>query len=326
MNYCNFVVQLLFILCLSQYVWAEEVHYDGVDQVTAAVALDHRHFTISNLEDNVLRVYRQGEPSPVHLCDVSAFLEAKDKPVEIVGAARIGDRIYWIGSFSRDNDGNPIPERHCFFATSINQQAGKVRLEPVGKPYKTLLKKLPSNRIVTTLRLDSALGTRKPLTETQQRDLAPNRSGLRIEAIAADPRLGILFIGFRNPRPIRVLTGRPHALMIPLNNPADVVEKGKNPIFGEATLWDFDDLGISGFMHSRVHGAYYIVAQAHNGSTPSVLYRWSGMKAISPERVKDLDASAVSLMAWGKTDKLLLLTGCGKARYEKQFRATWLRP
>jgi hypothetical protein len=217
----------------------------------------------------------------------------------------------------------------------VNRQDDKIVIEPVGKPCTTLLNKLPGENTVSTLRLDKAMRLGEKLSERQQRKLAPANEGLRIDAFCADPRIDVLLIGFRNPRPVRVITGRPHALMIPLNNAAEVIEKGRTPIFGEATLWDFDGLGIACLAYSPAHRAYFIVARPHDKNDPCVLYRWSGMKANPPEPIRrlnftDREVVPLELVPFEGATRLLLLTGRGSGApattSEKCFQGIWIQP
>lgn len=205
----------------------------------------------------------------------------------------------------------------------------------MGKPCTTLLNGLPNRNTVSTLRLDKAMRLGEEPPEKQRKRLAPTKEGLRIEALCADPHTHILFLGFRNPRPVRVTTGRPHALVVPLNNPADVVEEGKEPIFGEAMLWDFDASGIAGLEYSPFHKRYFVLARPHDANSPTALYRWSGMKANSPIRIRTLSrtsagAGAKALTAFENSGSLLLLTDVGDhagARPpERYFQSIQIRP
>jgi hypothetical protein len=314
----------------------QEHAYEGMTSVSGAVAIAADMFIACSGEDNVLRVYRtEGSPAPVASLDVSNFLGLDSEPADIRGAARIADRVYWIASHSRDGDGRIRPARHRFFATVIKRENDKIGIEPVGKPCTTLLNELPGLNTVSTLRLDKAMGLGEELSERQRQKLAPTKEGLNIDALRADPRIDTLLIGFRNPRPVRVITGRPHALMIPLNNAAEVIEKGKAPIFGEATLWDFDGLGITCLEYSPAHGAYFILAQPHNEGGPCVLYRWSGMKANPPELVRrlslvDQELTTVKLVPFEGASRLLLLTSRGGNTQAKtggkHFQGVWIQP
>jgi hypothetical protein len=197
-----------------------------------------------------------------------------------------------------------------------------------------LLNRLPNLNTVSTLRLDKALQLGAEISEGRRQRLAPTKEGLTIEALGADPRIGTLFLGFRNPRPVRVTTGRPHALLLPLNNGADVIEKGSAPIFGEAVLWDFEGLGLTGIEFSPCHGAYFLVAQPHDRESPCVLYRWSGMKATPPEQICHVSlsrrqAATAALVAFDNSPKLLLLTGSDNpdaASGKRRLLGSWIQP
>ena len=324
------------ILCHGADLVSPEQSYEGTTCVSGAVAIAADMFIACSSEDNVLRVYRTGGAgAPVASLDVSRFLGLDGEPADLRGAAKLADRVYWIASHSRDEKGQIKPARHRFFATGIKRQNDRVIIEPVGKPCATLLNKLPGENTVSTLRLDKAMGLGEKLSERQQQRLAPNQEGLNIDAFWADPRIDVLLIGFRNPRPVRVLTGRPHALMIPLNNASEVIEKRTAPIFGEATLWDFDGLGITCLAYSPAHDAYFILAQPCNEASPCVLYRWSGMKANPPEPIRrlsftDQEVTTVKLVPFEGASRLLLLTGHGSGaqatRSEKHFQGAWIQP
>lgn len=324
------------VLCHGADIPPQERSYEGMASVSGAVAIAADMFIACSSEDNVLRVYRTDGPSgPVAQFDVSNFLGLDGEPADLRGAARIADRVYWIASHSRDEDGRLKPGRHRFFATAITREDGKIGIEPLGKPCTTLLNGLPGLSNMSTLRLDKAMGLGEELSERLRRKLAPTNEGLNIDAFCADPRIGTLLIGFRNPRPVRVITGRPHALMIPLNNASEVIEKGTAPIFGEATLWDFDGLGITCIAYSPAHGAYFILAQPHSVTVPCVLYRWSGMKANPPEPIRQLsftnqEVTTVKLVPFEGASRLLLLTGRGSRTHamtsEKHFQGAWIQP
>jgi len=334
------------IPCHGQEPASQKHVYEGMASASGAVAIAPDMFVACCGQDNVLRVYRtEGSPAPIASLDVSGFLGLDGEPADIRGAAKIGERIYWIASHSRDQEGRTRPGRYRFFATTITRKNDQIAIEPVGKPCATLLNELPGLNTVSTLRLDKAMGLGESGisagSEKQRQRLAPTKEGLYIATLCADPRIDTLLIGFRNPRPVRVLTGRPHALLLPLNNASEVLEKGKAPIFGEATLWDFDGLGITCIAYCPAHRAYFILAQPHNKQAPCVLYRWSGMKATPPEPVRQLGLTDKELIdvklvpfegspASGQgSNRLLLLTSGDKKAdsptSEKHFRGIWIR-
>jgi hypothetical protein len=341
--------------CLGDEATKDIMVYRGMCDASAAVALDEETFVVAGDGSNILRVYKTtGAGMPVSTCDLTDFLGSK--PVDIEGVARVGDRIYWIGSHSRDRQGQVQPSRYSFFATIIKSE---IDIEPVGKPCAILMKELVGLKTVRGMRLGKALRWRQELSQEERQKLAPDKEGLNIEALCASTHNERLYIGFRNPRPVRVTTAKVSAAVVPLENPRDVTEQGKDPIFGEGTLWDFGGLGISSMEYSPYHQAYFIVAATHTDEGPFALYRWSGMKAFPPELVRGLDIAGgkfwpEALVAFGRSEKLLLLSDdknspvrvssaekCEQGQYRndgtclnkhladanaRQFRAVWLEP
>lgn len=313
------------------------VRCEGIRHVPAAVAIGERMFVAASSDDNVLRVYRaSGSSGPVASFDLSDYLEVDaGVPVTISGAARVGDRVYWISSHARDEQGRIRPERYRFFATTVATRDGRVTIEPVGKPSKTLVHKMVERHTIRTLRLDKATRFDVELGADERRGLTASREGLSIEALCASGNAEVL-IAFGNPRPLRVTTGTPHALVVPVDNAAEVIEQGEAPIFGEGILWDLDGLGIVSFEYSELHRAYFILAAPHDGNGASVLYRWSGMKAHPPAVVERFssDGSGLSpetVVSFEGSEELLLLgapagsraTGAPAAGSVLGF---WLRP
>ncbi|MHC4542539.1 MAG: hypothetical protein ACYS74_22615 [Planctomycetota bacterium] len=122
--------------------------YRGMCDASAAVALDEETFVVAGDGSNILRVYKTtGAGMPVSTCDLTDFLGSK--PVDIEGVARVGDRIYWIGSHSRDRQGQVQPSRYRFFATIIKSE---IDIEPVGKPCAILMKELVGLKTVRGMR------------------------------------------------------------------------------------------------------------------------------------------------------------------------------
>jgi hypothetical protein len=335
-------------LCVLAMLWqsmtfgadvpGQEVRFEGTANVTAAAAFSNDMFIVASAKDNVLRIYKVTAPfTPVSSFDLSSHLDVDPAiPVTIAGAAKVRDRIYWITSHSRDEGGKVRPERYCFFATTITEKNGRFTIEPVGKPCKTLIHKLVNLNTVSTLGLDKA--TR--FGERERIRLAPADQGLNIGALCASHNSNMLYIALRNPRPVRVMTGTPHALIVPLDNAADVIEKGEDPIFGEGMLWDLKGLGIVGFEYSPAHGDYFVVAGSHDGQGAFALYHWSGMKACPPERItlpqdhSGLFASAIvpfenrsSLLLLGEQTKDAIVSGhMNGGPHTASFLAFWCRP
>lgn len=231
--------------------------YKGICNASAGAALDSDHFVVANDEDNVLRVYRHDTDAwPVQSVDLSAFLqvEPNEPETDLEGAARLGDRIYWITSHGRSKNGKFRPSRHRIFATSGAWQLGK-EIRPIGQPYTRLLVDLANDSRFLEFRLPEAAG-KEPKSE----------GGLSIEGLAGTPEGGLL-IGFRNPVP----GGR--ALIISLLNPSEVIEGGRAR-FGEAVRLDLGGLGVRSI--DRIGEEYWIVGGASSGKATAQLYVWDG--------------------------------------------------
>jgi hypothetical protein len=66
----------------------------------------------------VLRLYDASRSGPpVNTFDVTGVLPDGTTSVDIEAAARVGDVIYWLGSQSNRDSGNPRPAADTLFAT-----------------------------------------------------------------------------------------------------------------------------------------------------------------------------------------------------------------
>jgi hypothetical protein len=214
---------------------------------------DPNLFFVANDEDQgevILRLYslvpHPNGSGPLMVSHISAEfleLEKKHREVDVEGAARIGDLIYWIGSHSASKDGKERPNRRRLFATLEDPGAGGL-LRPVETPYKTLIDDLEED------------DRYKPLHLAKAGKKAPKKTNaLSIEGLAATPDGGLL-IGFRNPIP----DGK--ALLVPLKNPGEVI-RGKPARFGDPIFLDLGGLGIRS-IERAADGLYLIVAGRHD--------------------------------------------------------------
>jgi hypothetical protein len=288
--------------------------YRGTSDASAAVAVSEKMFIVADDENNVLRVYKTGASGlPVFSYDLTQFLdiESEHPEADIEGATMIGDRIYWITSHGRNKDGKIRPNRYRFFATSVKVQNDNVTIRPEGIPCRTLIHSLIKS--ADSVRLELKRATRFDavnLTKQQRKNLAPKKDGLNIEGLCASPDGRIIYIGFRNPRP------RSKAIVVPLKNAEQIIERAKPPIFGAPILWNLGGLGIRSMEYSHFHKVYFIVAGPHNGEPGFALYRWSGTKSVPPVLVRELclDESSFNpeaLVTFKYSAGLLLLSDDG---------------
>ncbi len=329
--------------------------YYGMSDASAAVAVGDDMFVVADDENNTLRVYSTNQLSlPVFSYDLTSFLGVKPgyPEADIEGAALLDDTIYWITSHGRNKDGKKRPNRFRFFAIKVNVEKCNITIDPVGSPCRTLLQSLLKDENVSHLELDrSARVESMDITKQKLKDLAPKENGINIEALCASADGNTIYIGFRNPRPDS------NAIVVALNNPKQVIEDRKPPVFAAPILWDFKGFGIRSMEYSSFHKAYFIIAGPHNDEPADfVLYRWSGEKDEPPQIVKSInsDFNPEALITFKNSAKLLLLSDDGSLAVDisdasecmkgelrkdgkclnkhltnpakKHFRAIWLRP
>lgn len=247
---------------------AETFVHTGICDASAAATLGARHFVVADDEENVLWIYDRTAPEPVGSVELWNFLGIKkEHESDIEGSASVGDRIYWISSHGRNRRAEIAPSRFQFFASDIERRAGEIpTLRLVGQSYKNLL---------TDLSADSKFAK---YDLARASTLAPKENGgLNIEGLAATAD-GKLLIGFRNPVP------QGKALVIPLNNPRELIEGGTNPAarasFGYAIELDLHGQGIRSI--ELVGTEYYIVAGPVDDEGSFGVYCWSGNANASP--------------------------------------------
>lgn len=297
--------------------------YREMCDASAAVALDKDHFIVADDELNVLRIYRRGQPASVRQVELSKFLGTKPtKESDIEGAARVGDTIYWISSHGTNSEGEVQDRRRKFFATEL-AAASPPTVNPVGKSYSKLFADLTSDPKLTAYGLGDA-ATRPPKT----------KGALNIEGLA-DFGDGKLLIGFRNPLPGN------KALLIPLENPAELVKNDVNKDvrarFGTPFELDLGGLGVRSV--ERIGTGYLIVAGPYDAQGEFKLLRWSGkdghVDPVDVPLLKGLYPEA--LFAIPDTGDVQILSDDGKfpidggdckdaPRAKQEFRSIVLKP
>lgn len=249
--------------------------YVGTCDASAAVEIGKGYFVVGDDEQSTLNIYRLGQPEVVASVSLGAYLGvqkpgADDEETDIEGAARIGNRIYWITSHGVNGKGDPQPNRRRFFATEV--------IEDAAVPTVTALSTTPHLELLDKVIADRRFGS----VFSKASQLPPeSEGGLSIEGLAATND-GKLLIGFRNPRP------QGDALMLPLDNPAAVLDEGAVPIFGELVRLKLGGRGIRSLEWTGAD--YLIVAGPHDdrAANPAALsfelYKWPGPGG-QPQRV-----------------------------------------
>jgi len=264
---------------------AEPLVFRGASDASAAAALDARHFVVADDEHNTLLVFRLDEPVPVGRFDLNPYLGAvgKHPEADIEGAARVGDRIYWITSHGRNRDGKERPNRYAFFATDVEAGRGDQppSLVPVGRPYRRLAADLARHPELRFLELEKSIGLGRSLAKQERKALAPKKAGLNIEGLAAGPN-GSLFMGLRNPRYAAPSGGYDLAIVLVLRNPDAMVIDGRDAEFAAPLLLDAGGLGIRSLeaVLGPSESIRYVVAAGPAGD--AMRFRFFGWSAVQP--------------------------------------------
>ena len=272
-----------------------ELRYEGLCDASAAVALDTRHFVVAGDEDNTLRIYEHGRPRVLATLPLQDFLRGGRDETDLEAAARVGERIYWIGSLSRDGKGRAAPARDRFFGTEVDHRSTPPVLRPAGAAPAHLLDAV----------LDSDAGRDWRLADAARK--APEApGGLNVEGLTSTAD-GALLIGFRNP----LREGK--ALVLPLLNPAQVIE-GRRPEFGGAIALDLGGRGVRAM--TRVADGYLVVGGPTADEGTFALFHWTGghtaPQALPRPPLGTLRPEA--LFAWPGSDRLQLLSDDGGIR------------
>lgn len=281
---------------------AEE--YVGLCEASAGSFIDDSHFAVASDETNTIRIYRRGTTQSIgpgiDLEDFTTF----DKS-DIEGAARIGDRVYWISSHSFNSKGEDKPKRKLFFATRIVLVDGKPTIERVGRPVNSL---------------------RDPLATVA----GVKASELNIEGLAATPE-GDLLIGLRSP------LRNSRAIVVSFRNPAAAVGSGARPEFAKPLLLDLGGLTIRSLEYvGRANLQYLIVAGPLSDQVEGFsLFRWAG-PGTQPSKIHTLRATGFrpeAAMAVPGQDLVQLLSDDGDVCSDeddppakRKFRSVDLKP
>lgn len=315
---------LLFsLLCLSCRAEHPLRTQAGLANASAAVPVGTNLFLTGADDDNVIKLYRTDVGGkPLLQFDPSPWLqlEGRSRDVNIEGAARIGDLVYWLGSHGRNKDGRPRPNRQRLFATRLTEGTNGPSLSFVGQPCMNLLDVLVAAPQLAPFHLREAA-----------RKGTDDGKGLNFEGLSATPEGGLL-LGFRGPVP----DGK--ALLVPLLNPSEVIH-GATPRLGQPIQFDLDGFGIRDIAWS---GREYFLIAGHSGSGKgkggeSQLWRWAGGDA-KPELLdhpvlRRMNPEGIAIFGPPEKPHLLIVSDDGNRMDEAMralstptFRSVWLKP
>lgn len=318
-------ISIAFLTNLSSYTVAQQV-FLGICDASAAIAIDSDYFLVAHDEafsedgGDTLYLYKNDISAeegiqPVKKISIRSDLQLPnpelDEESDIEGAARFGNRIFWITSHGRNSKGKIKPNRYRLFATDIDASLPEVDLSFVGF-YPNLIQdiqkranwKNPKDPLGAVVRsaLSSSLMlgddltdkassvTEEELTKKQKkairRKLAPKRDGINIEGLAVGSDGTTLLIGFRNPKIYE------NALIIPLLNANALIEgQEERALFGDPIILFLQGRGIRSIDYVLELEAFLIVAGSRDDKEypmRPLLFKWSGKTGDDPVKIRKL--------------------------------------
>ena len=290
------------------------IRHSGMSEASAAIPIGTNLVLVANDGDNRIRLYNADKPGgPVKEFDLDRWYPSigRNTEMDLEGAARIGDRVYWIGSHSRSKEGKPRPSRQIFLATDLNlQKDGLPKLFPAGHACRTLADQWEADS-----RTKELMGTQT----------AADPDDINIEGLSATPDGGLL-IGFRSP----LANGK--AILVPLLNPGDVLQS-KPAKFGDPITLDLDGQGIRDIAWTG--NEYYLIAGNTGSGGRSWLVRWRG-PGHKPNTVRHLELHHLNpegIAVFGTPDEpnLLIVSDDGSQDaksiwQQSEFRSFWFEP
>jgi Protein of unknown function (DUF3616) len=299
-----------------------QILFEGAVDGSAGADVGGGFFVGATDEDNELRLYDVKGGLSLKTLDVgvdaavkSALRLEKIGECDLEGSAKIGDLIFWIGSHGRNKDAQEKKERQVLFATKLSGVGKDAKLEIAGKVYTQLIDDLLKDSALAAFHLTKAVM------------LAPKDEGaVNIESLAADGDK--LWIGFRNPT-----SKAKDALLVPLLNPTDIIEKSARAKFGDPLLLNLGGLGVRDMVAWK--DGFLIIAgdfvdRFQPGAKPSRVFSWK--PGTEPKDIGvdfgDLNPEAIMIMADGDKAGILILSDDGKypGRNGKNiFRGVWLQ-
>ncbi|WP_405917280.1 DUF3616 domain-containing protein [Streptomyces sp. NBC_00728] len=259
-------------------------YFTGSSDASAAVDVGGGYTVVADDESNVLRLYdRSVSGAPVRTWDFSSNIGAS-KEIDIEGATRVGDTIYWTGSLGNNKDGEYKADRNTVFTTTVTGSGASTVLA-YGRSYKKLRDNLVAWDKANSNRFGFAAGT-------ADGQIPKEINGFNVEGLEFAPgSTTTAYVGFRAPLSPAVTGGK--ALIVPVTNFDKVLSSGTAATFGTPIELDLGGLAIRD-IRKNASNQYLIVAgswAADDNSDPYALYSWDGDPAHAPVKRLDLPTS-----------------------------------
>ncbi len=265
--------------------------HTGTSDASATIAIDSDYMVVGDDENQALRVYNRHDSGlPVAAFDFSANLGLSGVEVDIEGATRVGNRLYWIGSHSNNKSGNDSPDRERIFSTDLSGTGAATTLT-----FVNFYQFLEDDLIAWDNTNGHGLGAAFfGLAASAAAGVVPEQSnGFSIEGLSMAPGSSTTaYIAFR--APIVPTTARTKALIVPVTNFTTIVDSGAgsgSAAFGTPIQLNLAGRGIRS-LECNANGCILIGGAADGGGN-FALYTWSGNAGDAPE-LRAADSTALS--------------------------------
>jgi predicted extracellular nuclease len=265
--------------------------HTGASDASTAIAIDNDFMLVADDEDQTIRVYDRNDSGlPLAQFDFTANLNLDgSSEVDIEGATRVGNRIYWQGSHGNNSSGADRPNRERIFSTDLSGTGAATTLTFVGSyPF------LEDDLLAWDNNNGHGLGANfLGLAASAADGIIPESadgSGFNIEGLSMAPDGTTAYVGFR--APLLPTGNRTQALIVPVTNYTTIVDSSAatgSATFGAPIQLDLSGRGIRS-LECNANGCL-IIAGAPDGSGNFAIFTWSGNPADAPElRAADLAA------------------------------------
>ncbi|MFG2921299.1 hypothetical protein ACGFYA_07230 [Streptomyces sp. NPDC048305] len=254
---------------------ADTRYLTGSSDASAAVDVGGGYAVVADDESNTLRLYDlSASGAPVRTWDVASKLGVS-KEIDIEGAARVGNTVYWTGSLGNNKDGEYKADRNTVFTTTVSGSGASTQLT-VGGSYRKLRDDLVAWDEANDDRYGFAAGT-------EDGEAPKQIDGFNVEGLEFAPgSTSTAYVGFRAPLVPPKSGGK--ALIVPVTNFDKVAGSGAKAVFGTPIELDLGGLAIRD-IRKNAADQYLIVAgswEADDNSDPYALYSWDGVAGHAP--------------------------------------------
>lgn len=262
-------------------------YYSQTGSISASIPVGEGYILTASDENNVIALYKERTSGPpVKTWDFNSELPYASEEVNIHGAARAGNTVYFVGGMDNTNSGEPEPARSTMFATTISGSGASTELSYLGS-YIGMRENL--------IEWDNENGARFGFAESAAGGVRGEANdGFKIEGVEFAPGSSTeAYLTFRSPLepPGEGAEDRNLALVVPVTNFASLFTDGNpgtgvHPTFGTPLEWNLSsakskELELAGLsirtIRENAEGEYILVAStASSADTVFQLWGWDG--------------------------------------------------